>query len=58
MCARCPQNPEEGIDSLELKLQVVVIHHATENQAEVLSQVQRRHPSPNTNFLLIHLPSF
>lgn len=38
MCAWCPQNPEEGIDSLEPKLQMVVIHHVTENQARVLSQ--------------------
>lgn len=38
MCAWCPQNPEEHVDSLELKFQMVVIYHVTENQARALSK--------------------
>lgn len=36
MCAWRPQYPEEDADSLELELQMAVIHHGAENQGRVL----------------------
>lgn len=41
LCTWCPQHPEEDADSLELELQMAVIHHGAENQGRVLWRAAR-----------------
>lgn len=60
MCTWCPQHPEEDADSLELELQMAVIHHGAENQGRVLWKSSQKYRAvfpalTLTSYLLTYL---